>query len=379
MSIRPGHVLMTADTVGGVWSYALELAAALGERGVRVSLATMGAPLTPGQRAQAAALPATTVHESAFRLEWQEEPWGDVERAGEWLLSLERRLDPDVVHLNQFAFGALPFVAPTLLVAHSCVCSWWRAVHREPAPARWDRYRQVVGAGLRGATLVGAPTRAMLDSLRENYGVADGGVALPNGRAADRFPPGEKEPVVLSAGRIWDAAKNLAALEEVAGRVPWPIRVAGTDRHPDGGRRAMQGVTALGELPAARLAAELSHAAIFALPARYEPFGLAALEAALAGCALVLGDVPSLREVWGNTAHFVPPDDHDALARALGELIADEPRRTALARAARDRALGFSPEGMVAAYLGAYARLPWTGRRRREHAATITEEATCAS
>ncbi len=32
------------------------------------------------------------------------------------------------------------------------------------------------------------------------------------------------------------------------------------------------------------------------LPARYEPFGLSVLEAALSGCALVLGDIPSLRE-----------------------------------------------------------------------------------
>jgi hypothetical protein len=37
-------VLMTADTVGGVWTYALELAAGLGEHGVEVAIATMGAP-----------------------------------------------------------------------------------------------------------------------------------------------------------------------------------------------------------------------------------------------------------------------------------------------------------------------------------------------
>jgi hypothetical protein len=123
------RVLMTADTVGGVWSHALELAAGLGRRGVQVALATMGAPPSDLQRAQVAALPTVTLHESSYRLEWMADPWRDVRAAGDWLLRLERQLQPDLVHLNQFAFGALPFVAPTVLVAHSCVLSWWRAVY----------------------------------------------------------------------------------------------------------------------------------------------------------------------------------------------------------------------------------------------------------
>ncbi|MEB3829625.1 glycosyltransferase [Phormidium sp. CCY1219] len=57
---------------------------------------------------------------------------------------------------------------------------------------------------------------------------------------------------------------------------------------------------------------ELSHwyarAAIYAFPARYEPFGLSVLEAALSGCALVLGDIPRLREMWGDAAVFANPD-----------------------------------------------------------------------
>ena len=75
---RPGLVLMTADTVGGVWHYAVELAAALGCRGVRVALATMGAPLTPSQREQIASVSTATVYESSYKLEWMEEPWDDV-------------------------------------------------------------------------------------------------------------------------------------------------------------------------------------------------------------------------------------------------------------------------------------------------------------
>jgi glycosyltransferase involved in cell wall biosynthesis len=384
----PRHVLMTADTVGGVWSQSVELAAALGARGVRVSLATMGAPLTPSQRAQAAALErggsGFSLHESNWRLEWMESPWHDVERAGEWLLGLAAALRPDVVHLNQFAFGALPFAAPKLVVAHSCVASWWRAVHRSLAPPRWDAYRQVVRDGLEGAHLVAAPTEAMLASLALDYRYIRGGIVLPNGRDPAKFAPAQKAPFVLSAGRLWDAAKNLAALEAVAPALAWPVRVAGAAAAPDAPASAVESkaVDWLGELAPEALAAQMAQAAIYALPARYEPFGLSALEAGLSGCALVLGDIPSLREVWGDAALYVPPDDHAALQAALARLIGDDTLRDAMAQKALARARAFTPQRMVDAYLAAYARLlaapPHPAAPRRRVRKT-TREAACAS
>jgi glycogen synthase len=357
MAARPLRVLMTADTVGGVWTYAVDLARALDARGVHVVLATMGAALRPDQHAQLAAMPRITLHESRWRLEWMEQPWDDVTKAGDWLLALERRWRPDLVHLNQFAFGALPFAAPTLVVAHSCVCSWWRAVHGEAAPASWDAYRRYVQQGLAHAGMVAAPTRAMLHSLVENYGALPAGVVLPNGRAAALFKPQPKEPYIVAAGRVWDGAKNLAALQAVAPRLSWPVRVAGATRHPDGGSVALSGVQALGELRPLALAQQLARASIYALPARYEPFGLSVLEAALSGCALVLGDIPSLRELWGAAALYVPPGDHAMLHDTLSHLIDDAPERQRLAAAARQRAADFSPERMVEAYLQTYGVL----------------------
>jgi glycogen(starch) synthase len=357
-----GHVLITLDTVGGVWHQGLELAAGLVRRGMRVSLATMGARLSTAQRAQAALVRGVGLHESNWRLEWMDDARDDVCRAGDWLLALEARLRPDVVHLNQFAFGAWPFAAPTLVVAHSCVLSWWRGVYQAPAPAAWDAYRETVRRGLEGAALVGAPTQAMLDALASEHGHARGGVVLPNGRSGADFRPGDrKQPVILSAGRLWDPAKNLAALEAVAPRLPWPVRVAGARVEP-GRATPQESVSAsavqwLGELAPSALAAQFAEASIYALPARYEPFGLSALEAALSGCALVLGDVPSLREVWGDAAVYVPPGNAGALHAALVRLIDDAPGREQMARRASARAGRFTPARMVNAYLGAYARL----------------------
>jgi glycogen synthase len=357
MAVNRACVLMTADTVGGVWHYAVELARALNERGAQVALATMGAPLTEHQRSQIAGLDALSLHESTYKLEWMQHPWEDVDRAGEWLLALEREVAPDLVHLNQFAFGALPFTAPTLVVAHSCVVSWWRAVHGEAAPASWDEYRHRVAQGLAGAGLVAAPTRTMLDSLRDNYGYAGAGLVLANGRDPQAFRPEAKQDFVFSAGRFWDAAKNLAALQAVAPLLPWPVRVAGSTSHPDGGDVLPTQVQCLGELPAQAIAQQLAEASIYALPARYEPFGLSVLEAALSGCALVLGDIASLREIWGPAAVYVAPDDYAAIRAALCRLIDQPAERAHLGHSARARALSFTTDRMADSYLAAYGAL----------------------
>jgi glycogen synthase len=351
------RVLMTADTVGGVWTYAVDLARELAARGVEVALATMGAPPSPQQRQAVAGRPGISLFDSRWKLEWMQDCWDDVDGAGRWLLELERAIAPDVVHLNQFSFGTLPFRAPKLVVAHSCVLSWWRAVHGTSAPPEWDGYRARVRQGLAGAGLVVAPTQAMLSSLAQDYGLAVPGLVISNGVRAADFAPGRKQPFVLAAGRFWDAAKNLAALEQVAPGLPWPIKVAGATTHPDGGTRLPAGVQCLGELPRDALARELAGASIYALPARYEPFGLSALEAGLAGCALVLGDIPSLREVWADAAIYVPPDDQEALHEALLRLIEQPEERSRCAQAARQRAQQFTPDRTCEGYLGAYARL----------------------
>jgi glycogen(starch) synthase len=81
------------------------------------------------------------------------------------------------------------------------------------------------------------------------------------------------------------------------------------------------------------------------------------LEAALAGCALVLGDIPSLRESWRGAAELVAPDDDDALAHALRMLACDPARRAALAARSQARARRFAPERMADRTLALYRTL----------------------
>jgi glycogen(starch) synthase len=362
---KPVRVLMTADTVGGVFTYAVELCRGLAAHDVHVALATMGAPLTREQRAALSGLANVVVCESSYRLEWMDSPWPDVDAAGDWLMQLEDLYAPDVVHLNGYAHGALPWRVPVLVAAHSCVLSWWRAVKGEDAPPAWDDYRRRVAAGLWRADLVVAPTLAMLDALEQQHGRIDHRRVIYNGRDPQQFRSEAKEPLVFSAGRLWDEAKNLAALETCAPRLPWPVYVAGPARPPDGARAAdtdparapHPAIHPLGALAPEDVAAWLARAAIYALPARYEPFGLSALEAALSGCALALGDIDSLREVWGDAAVFVPPDDPEQLARVISALADDPDRRAQLAERGRRRALHYTAERMTREYLDVYRSL----------------------
>ncbi len=358
-ALQPTRVLMTADAVGGVWSDAIDLARGLAARGVEVALATMGAPLADAQRETAERIPGVRVFESAYRVEWMEDPWRDVERAGQWLLDLEARVAPDVVHLNGCSHAALPWAAPRLVVARSCALSRWWAVEGVPAPAEWDRYRQAVAAGLAAADLVVVPTAAVLADLALQHGLPRRSRVIPNGRDGRLFRPATKEPIIFAAGRIGDPAANLEALEAVAPEIPWPIYVGGDVPAPNAGcpESLVHFTRHLGRLTPRAHAAWLGRSAIFALPARYDPSGVSALEAALAGCALVLGDIPSLRETWRNRAAFVPPGDPAALAAALVRLIEDPDRRASLAAGARQRATELTPERMLEGYLAAYADL----------------------
>lgn len=373
-SARVQRVLMTSDAVGGVWTYSVELCRGLREYDVEVHVASMGPSPTPAQRAELVSAGAT-FHESNYALEWMDEPWREVDMAGRWLSALAREIRPDLVHLNGYCHAALPFEAPVCVVAHSCVLSWWAAVFGERAPERYDEYRRRVSAGLRAAACVVGPSFALLDALRSCYGELRRTRVIPNGIAA--LPPStgrrEKANLIFACGRIWDRAKNLECVAESARDLAWPVRIAGSQAETSGASIERSGARLLGPLTPLEVRAELERAAIFVHPALYEPFGLAPLEAARHGCALVLGDIPSLREVWSDAAIYVAPTDRTALADSLKALI-DSPDAVAeLGARARTRAAEYTDERMAFAYRSLYEELSqWTktsGRCRAPAAA----------
>jgi glycogen synthase len=347
-------ILMTADPIGGVWGYAMELCTTLRPFGADIVLATLGGRLSPDQSAELSRLPHVQVCESEYRLEWMSSPWESLADAAQWLLSIERETSPDVVHLNHLVHGDLPWRAPVIVAGHSCVFSWWNAVRGTDPDATWATYHLRVSSSLSAAHRVVAPSRAMLMALCRHYGAMRRAQVIPNARNPQAYQAGRKQKMIFSASRLWDEAKNVRALCSVAPALAWPVFVAGTDVSPDGKRSELDGVNFLGQLSPCEVAKWLAQAAIYAAPARYEPFGLSALEAALSGCALVLGDIESLREIWGNAALYVPPDSTEALRRTLSDLI-DHPRAIPIfGRRAQARALRFNSTRFASDYWSLY-------------------------
>jgi glycogen(starch) synthase len=338
---------MTTDAVGGVWTYAAELRAQLSAAGVDVVLATLGPQPPPDP--DSPYLPC--------RLEWQQDPWEDVASSGRRLLALAEQSGAELVHLNGFAHGALAWEMPVVIAAHSCVLSWHEAVRGAPAGEEWARYRDAVAAGLRGADAVVAPTKAMRGALRRHYGYDRRCRVIANGVSPHPGTSGRRGRLVLAAGRLWDEAKDLDTLDRAAAELAWPVAIAG-----DAGGRTARHAHLLGVLPRDALRERMGRAAIFAHPARYEPFGLVVLEAALAGCALVLGDIPSLRELWDGHALFVEPGDAAALAAACDRIAGDDGLRRSLAERARRQAAHHDAATMAAGYIRVYERL--SARRR---------------
>ncbi len=349
---------MTGDTAGGVWTFAIDLSEGLIERGVDVCLATFGPSPSDAQKSAAGDISGLRWFHLTSKLEWMSTPWSDIEAAGEWLLQLGRQESPDLIHLNTLSHGDLGWDVPVVTTVHSCVCSWWSAVKESPLPLEWQLYRERVESSLRSSILLVAPSTEALRCVSRHYRVdTTDSLVLFNGRSAAHFRQAEKEPVVLAVGRFWDEAKNLRTLTNIASDLPWPVYLAGDTTGPEGNIINWQGCHALGNLSPAELASWYARAAIYVSPARYEPFGLSVLEAALSGCALVLSDIPSFREIWRDSALFFDAKNPSELTHTLKTLIAQPALRQELSRCAKQRALSFSVDRMTDGYLTAYRKV----------------------
>ncbi len=349
------HVLMTADAVGGVWQYALDLAGGLRSHGIRTTLAVLGPAPSEDQRAMAEAAGAALI-ETGLSLDWTARDASEVKEAGSALARLAVQVRPDLVHLNSPALAAdATFDVPVVAVCHSCVATWWQAVRGGSLPEDFIWRTDLVRRGYASASELLAPTAAFAQATAETYGLAEPPLVVKNGRRALQMKADAAfEPFVFTAGRLWDEGKNFAAIDRAAARLSVPVLAAGPLHGPNGAQVEARHAKALGSLTDLEIARHLSQKPIFVSMARYEPFGLAVLEAAQAGCALVLSDIPTFRELWEGAAFFVAPDDETAMTEAVERLMQDPRARAGLGDAARKRAEAYSVEAMSAGVLKVY-------------------------
>lgn len=351
-------VFLSTDTVGGVWDHTVTLARELHRAGCEVLIGVLGEP----RDERLVALPVgVEVVWRAYRLEWMPDAAADVHAAGEWLERIAGLWGADVVHLNQLAYAVRPFAAPTLVAAHSDVLSWWSETRGEPAPAEWTAYQGWVRDGLAAADVVVAPTAYQSALLERHFGrgadpVIHNGVAPPGTPSAPR-----EEFLAVAAGRAWDLAKGFRTLDDAVGLLGGDAPAAhllGEFIAPHGQGWVPANLEVHGRVERNEVDAWMAQASVYVAPSLYEPFGLAPLEAAFHGCALVLADIGSFRELWNGCARFFPPGDAAALADVLRELRANPERCSRLAAAARTRAeRRYTAERMAAAYLRLYREM----------------------
>lgn len=335
--------------------YSLELARALQQLDVEPLLAVTGPSPRREQRDSAAGI---RLIDTGLPLEWLDTSADEIRRAGEELARIAADESVDLVQTSSAAILAgAAFDRPRIAVQHSCIATWWAAVKGTPLAQDFEWRRDLVGEGLANADAIVAPTNAFAGTTMRSYGLDRRVIAVHNGRSERHLrelPHGE---FVFTAGRLWDEAKNASTMDRVAARIEVPFQAAGPTEGPNGASVELEHLFTLGELSEAKLAGVLAARPIYASAALYEPFGLSVLEAAQAGCALVLSDVPTHRELWDGAALFVETCDDFAFASAIGKLLKDRSMRQHFEQRSRQRARRYSPGRMARKMADIYSSL----------------------
>ena len=347
------RLILTTDTVGGVWTFTKELASELLVRGHEVRLVSFGRAPSVEQERVAADL--QRVYPARFActfsevpLEWMETNAVAFDGGASLLLALEETFRPDAYLFSQFCYGALPVETFKVVIAHSDVLSWAAACNESlDEDGHWMRtYRDIVQRGLSQADAVVSPTAAYLLNLNNHFG------ALPpmqrviaNGRRIAPAAAQERTLQAVSAGRMWDKAKNLQLLFGTS--LPMPVVIAG--ECDDTTSKLNDVLQWIGQQNQAKLLGLFRRSSVYLCTSVYEPFGLAPLEAALCGCAVVAMDIASLREVWGSGAVYF--HDSQSLSQRL-TCFCKNPKALSQAQArSHARATSYSTARMADQYL----------------------------
>lgn len=354
-------VLISTDNIGGVWTYTLNLAEGLRNRGVDVFIAVTGNVLTPEQQYMIKSFSYEVI---PTRQEWMSNPWEDIDKTIIRLNVLSRLVHPDVIHLNSFSYNSQEWKKPVIVVAHSCVLSWWNEVLNESPPSEWNRYIDKVSFGINNADIVVAPSYTMLNYVKKFYAPAVATV-IYNGLNPEDYQTSEKENFVFSMGRLWDKAKNIRLIIDAAENIDSEIYIAG-DRADEMNTAIPSNIHFTGYLNPPQVRDYLSKAAIYALPVKYEPFGYTFLEAAMSGCALVTGDIQSMREIWSDGAIYSKTDDGRMLACCINMLLHNGELRKKHASLVKEKALKlYNLDRMTNSYMSLYSKLLRSFRHKK--------------
>ncbi len=371
------HLMLTTDAVGGVWRYSLQLSRALAAHNVAVTMVCVGRSPDSEQQAEIASIPnLRRLHLIPGKLEWEQDSAAEIVAARQQLASIVAEEQPDLLHTNQFCFGDLPTACPRLVVGHSDILSWREWCADDYTAPSWlaflAYYQRLVEAGLRGAQAVVAPSHFMAGCLQKHYAFATTPQVIANGINI-KPATAVKERIAIVAGRLWDKAKNVGIMVEALKSLPSSsyqatanllVLLAGegdvtgtgtavklNDSLPRLRPRNDGAIQYLGYLDTEHLYQQLARASIYLAVSRYEPFGLAVVEGALHGCAVLANDIPTFREVWGDDAVYFTHNSPASLRSRLSWLLTHPQQLADYGERARARSARlYNANTMAAAY-----------------------------
>jgi glycosyltransferase involved in cell wall biosynthesis len=213
---------------------------------------------------------------------------------------------------------------------------------------------------------------------------------VANGVDTELFQPspgGERDAnEILCVGRASDPNKGIANLIEALARLPHPLRLTLVDDdHPDSPARKLaqrlgcaDRLHITGRIDSAELVRRYQRASLAVVPSRYEGFGLPAVEAMACGTPVVACAAGALTEVVAAAGGgvLVPPEEPDALAGAIADLMARPEIRGMLGKRGSvrvDRAYAWPRVARATAE--AYAEIVEDFRLRRGRPASMTTSA----
>lgn len=351
------RVLMTLDAVEGVWRYGMDLARALKPRGVEFVFLVLGPAPTDEQTGEAEAI-GELIH-MPLPLDWLSEAEGELTEIPAAIEQVAEDRQVDLIHLNRPTQAAgLQTGRPVIVMSHACVPTWFQAVKTAAPPAARQWHASLNRAGMARADLVIVPSRSHAELVVKTYGQVRNLRVVHNATGSiTHTAHREGREGVVAVGRWWDEAANGAVIDQAAARMTRPLTMIGSNVGPNGEHLRISNATHAGSLSHAETLALVGKAEVFVSPSLYEPFGLAALDAAASRTPLVLADIPTYRELWDGAALFVPPRDPAAYVEATDKLLNDRQLREILAQLASNRATRFTPVRQAAAIRAVYDSL----------------------
>ncbi len=279
-----------------------------------------------------------------------------------------RSFRPDVLHVQCFGPNGLYALALHRRFGTPLVISSHGETRGDDGSA-FDRsalLRRGLRESIARASAVTAPSRYVLDDLRDRFGLGEG-VVVPNGATPPSpLPVRDEQDMLLAIGRLgrmkgFDLLLDAFALARFDRPMTLVIAGDGDERSALEAQAARLGIADRVAFPgwwnASQKTENLARALALVVPSRSEAFGIAALEAWASGTPLVMTSRGGASEFvdHSRTGLLVDPTDSLALARSIEAVVGDRVLRRMLTEQGAEVVKRFTWEKVATAYLDSYA------------------------